>query len=328
LKTSMASMVSIVEALSSVPHASDSDSTHIAEALSSSLLCQNAFATQMEDERQNNAKTCANLLSKIESVSSKMKCLPVAGSIDEDRINSLLEQERKQRISAIAAIQQDIKGLTDELHSLPSALIDGAAQWSKFNMLLDKERVVRDATCCDLRKDVDSLLRQTQGVDDDYLKVMFEQERRVNDLARATQWKDFCKEMEVLSVEVQAMKKSPNGAEHGNAWAPTSAQCAKLQQDVEGLANELRAAQENVEVLAMEMRSPTLTGASPSPSPGPWKTSPGPPAASPLQARLESTAHLVFQSESEATRSLPFHDMPTQPAVTQDAFGAVFATGS
>jgi hypothetical protein len=257
----------------------------------------------------------------IESVSSKMQCLPVAGSIDEERIHSLLEQERKQRISVAAAIQQDIKGVTDELHlEVSTRLLDGAAQWSKLNKLLDEERVARDATCCNLRKDVasckvdvDSLLQQSQGIDDDYLKVMFEQERRVNDMARATQWKDVCKEMEALSAEVQLLKKSANGA----VPDPTSAQCAKLQQDVEGLATELRAAQENVEVLAMEMRSPKRhTGASP-PSRGP-----GPLQASPLRARLESTAHLMFQSDSEARRSLPLQDMPTQPSVTQDASGA------
>jgi len=329
LKSSLENMVYIVEALSSAPQAQGSSEAP--------ALMNHSIASRIEAERAARDEVCSSLLAKIETMSAQIERLPAAAMIDEDRINTLLEKERKQRNSAMTSLDAKLQALSDELHSLPAAIIDGAASWSKFNVLLDTERAARADFCSQLRKDMDALSSSVEGkgsgADDDYLQVLLEQERRVNDLSRATLWKDFCRELEALSEKVDSLKNPAMDEERVRAlmdqdkielYAGTKdnearASCSKLAEDVESLTLQLRSVQEDSEALALELK-PGSTFSTPSQQQVGTK-------ASPLQTRLESTAHLAFQSPIGQQKSAP--PLPCQPkeleATSIGAFQSIFA---
>lgn len=342
LKSSLESIVCIVETISTAP-----------QATSEPAAMNHIVAARIEDERRLRDEACASLLAKIETLSHQMQYLAPAGNlpgaakIDEDFMNSLLAQERNQRSSAVSALQRDIARLNEEMSVLPTTLIEGAASWSKINVQLDRERSSRDMALLDLKKEMDALSlsvgqRNTNEVDE-YLKVVMEQERRVNDLSRATMWKDFCREIEALSVEVQALKKAPQFDENRmramleNEKVEFQASCVKLQEDVECLAiamQDVEASRERSRASSLQCSPMPVTAAPPSSGPSSTGPTPGSTRESPLQARLQSTAHLSFQSEStpplpvlsEATMNVS--PLPVAPGPTSNvAFQSVFGDG-
>lgn len=288
LKGDMASMLSIVEALSSKPQMHQASTSRLEPMLE--ISWDQVIDTRIEEERRARDLESGRLLMKIDALASQVQCLPAAASLDQDRINVLLENERKARNSSVAALQKEFQALQDSVDSLPSAQFDGAACWNKFNVLLEHERLSRDTTCRQLRKDLDAVSSGSpqrsacpDSIDEGYLNVILEQERRKHDLTNATLRKDFFKELESLSKEVQSMKISTPNLNEERAKA-------KLQQDVRSLAEEAR----GLSLDDTTVLQPAV-------------------AMSPLEVRLESKTYLTFEAEA-----------PPPPS----AFSSVFASSA
>lgn len=296
LKEDLTSMLAIVETLSAKAAGSPPSSALVPPAGASPM------SARYEQDRWQLDATCSAMLTRLDALNEQVQSLPTVEMIAEERraIHTLVERERKARSLEVVNLQKEIANMSDELHSIPSAQFNDAACWNKFNVLLEHERLSRDTTCRQLRNDVNSLMSSTKSSlghtrsksDEDWLHQLFDQERAKNDLSNATLRKDFYKEVEALSMDIQSLKTSMPPVNEERIQSMLEQQqteihgtCAKLQQDVESLAFEMRCS-------PRAPGSNAQAGEASQPSPGM--------SLSPLESRLESTAHLAFQPAFES----------------------------
>lgn len=257
-------------------------------------------------------EACSDLLEKFET---QIQNRPSALSMDSGHLDFETTPERTPRscVIGVATPQKESQNSFDGTcrPSPPSDHFDFA---SALNMMLEQERLSRDIACSQLRKDVDALSTAMQDahlikdveavstgtcrpVDEDYLNVMLEQERQMCDSTCATLRTDFCKELESLHLEMQSFRASPmlDGSCIINSMRAVVEQHqqkdhisrAKVQEGILGLPSgpgALHLPCQTPEPEAMEFEDQATD---------PHKDCSG---LSPLEARLQSVAHVTFKS--------------------------------